>query len=370
MQNPIVIGKPSRLWSYFLLALALIPAFGAAQSGQKRSAASGAQVVTLGRPMRSRVQGDVVTFSPPAVSALTFSPDGMTLLAVREQASPAAGENAGAIEVWSLAPPRLLRTVGSREYGYTAAALSPNGKILAALMGGYLFLWDWQSGKKLYEATINQIQQGGLTLEDAGTCGAAEDTLAWLPDNTLFYTGMKHKRLMHLDPTTLKLQPMELTFPNISAVALSSDGKQLALERYQQPSGPDGIVLFDVASASKIRALPLETGKMFGLAFFPDGKRIFTIEGERDRAIDLADGKTLYSLPAGPDFKPVAFSPDGRWLATADSKAVTVWKADTGAKWAELPLGQEYVTALTFAPDSRRLAIGFGDSTIQLWTLR
>ena len=71
----------------------------------------------------------------------------------------------------------------------------------------------------------------------------------------------------------------------------------------------------------------------------------------------------------------MAFSPDGRWLATgSDDKTARLWdlKADDPAKPPPASSrGHEgSVTALAFSPDGRWLATGSDDKTARLWDLK
>lgn len=111
-----------------------------------------------------------------------------------------------------------------------------------------------------------------------------------------------------------------------------------------------------------------------GVAYSPDGARLASIGVDGTaRVWDVASGQQLLELPGPPGDAgfSVAFSPDGRLLATSWTSQVIVWDAGSGEKLFSLP-GQVIgmaVDRLDFSPDSARLAVANMDGLPKVWDL-
>jgi WD40 repeat protein len=65
----------------------------------------------------------------------------------------------------------------------------------------------------------------------------------------------------------------------------------------------------------------------------------------------------------------MAFSPDGRWLATSSFHATWIWETSSGEQLHTLTHDKLGVRAVAFSPDGRWLAAGtFGDGVV-VWEL-
>ena len=120
------------------------------------------------------------------------------------------------------------------------------------------------------------------------------------------------------------------------------------------------------------------------MAYRPDGKTL-AMAGSQN-TMHVWDPATLKSIVTfqndpvsslGVSFWSVAFSPDGKMLASAnghslagrrsENDAVQLWDADTGKKIATLEGHTDFVMSVAFSPDGKTVASGSGDRTVRLW---
>jgi WD40 repeat protein len=105
------------------------------------------------------------------------------------------------------------------------------------------------------------------------------------------------------------------------------------------------------------------------MAFSPDGRMLATGGyGTRARLWRVLDGKLLRKLDAGPTAGglTVFFSPDGATLVVGNrNSTTTLFDVTTGQSRATLHKEQSH--GIQFSPDGRTLAVAYVDGTIGLW---
>jgi CHAT domain-containing protein/WD40 domain-containing protein len=112
---------------------------------------------------------------------------------------------------------------------------------------------------------------------------------------------------------------------------------------------------------------------VLGVAFSPNGRWLATASEDKTARIwDANSGKQLDTLRHGDQVRSVVFSPDGRWLATASSDGTArIWNAGSGENLHELFHARMVmpipIWSVAFSPDGRWLATAGDARTAWIW---
>src|SRR5262249_6651392 len=136
----------------------------------------------------------------------------------------------------------------------------------------------------------------------------------------------------------------EVNFP----LAVHPDWRQVITR------GAGSVEVWDPQDGKRLRQLPNTLLQV--AAYSPDGERLATIAGGRTQIPSAATLEAVRTSEGGGHA--LAYTRRGDYLALRDDGGVTVWEAATGRQAAQLADATTLVGPLAFSPDGRSLATG------------
>ncbi|MCA1685486.1 MAG: hypothetical protein LC745_05775, partial [Planctomycetia bacterium] len=178
--------------------------------------------------------------------------------------------------------------------------------------------------------------------------------------------------VLRKNTTVVVPEAYPVTVP-ITALAFSPDGKEVAASGYHE------VTLWKADDGGLDRRLRGVAERVYEIAYSPDGKWLATASGDPGQfgAVTLwiaepsGGGKPVRDLLETTDSVfAVAFSPDGKQLAAAGAdRAIRVWEVDSGKQVALIEDHADWILDLAFSPDGKRLASASRDKTCKVFDL-
>jgi WD40 repeat protein/tRNA A-37 threonylcarbamoyl transferase component Bud32 len=245
------------------------------------------------------------------------------------------------------APPELAAVLGNGRFllprvgGTSWMEQSPDGRVLAVPLDEDVILFEATSGEYIRSlqgpgGRVNWVtfsRDSRLLAASTWREGLRGDVRVW---------DLRAGRELYTNP-----QPG----PKASgAAAFSADGKRLV------SGGDDRLQVWDARSGQEVQTLDLHPGIVPSLSFSPGGRRLAVAlwHGQGVKVFDW-DGEKLGAVRTLEHRLPVvgvAYSPDGKFLASGDQSVFKLWNAESleEVRTVTTPAQQ-----LAFAPDSRVL---------------
>lgn len=380
--------------------------------------ASGSALLTLTAPT---AQGSI-----PGFTSVAFSHDGLTLYGGNMDSSVHVWQLPSGQEQAALTPPPAAPDAQAL-LGVSAIAVSPDGKnLLACLSDGAIQLFDLHSARLLRTLVAHKpfhppalpkdvtdaMQQAMQADQQANPAqapanpdleknmeaalGSLGSTLQAGPQAAAFLSGgatvaasvegksvkvwdVATGRLVRSVPLTIEASPMAkdlqkelgsaMPAPGAGVLAFSADGNHVA---YQ--SGMSSFRVVDLttgrsAASIELPSTPDSLPMPLAVALNHDGTRLCAADiGNTIYLYSVAGAHLLAALPSAREpVTALAFSLDGRFLATNHGEATSVWDLKAGTQSFTIPSAAAPAAGMVFSADSSSLIVPASDQLIKLW---
>lgn len=288
-----------------------------------------------------------------AVESVMFSPNSKNLVSASDD---------GSVRLWDVAGSSLVKTLSAHAKPVLSLAFSPDGKFLSYGMEDKLVgLLDLTSGQ---ERLLAGHEDRVLAV-------------AFGPDSRLLASAGQDQQIIFWDVARgIRVgAPPQKHSGAIRSLAFSANGKRMvSAGEDQSPIVWDVLDQGDVWGAEFGFKLEGHQGVVRKVMFHPDGNHLVSASDDH-QAIqwNLVQNNSFQQLDVAPaPVGSLAYSPDGRWLATGDDKGrIRIWDTHTAKSIPPLPpLHDGPVVALAYSDDGRYLASASENKQLIFWELK
>ncbi|KAE8306283.1 quinon protein alcohol dehydrogenase-like superfamily [Aspergillus transmontanensis] len=314
-----------------------------------------------------------------SVLSVAFSSDGRLL---------ASGSNDETIELWDPNTGELRHTLKGHCASVLSVAFSSDSQLLASgSQDRTIKLWDPNTGE--LRQTLNShpvpFWSPDFSPEDQLLQGhsAPVYSVTFSPDGRLLASSSDDETIKLWDPNTGGLcHTLKGHSACVLSVAFSSDSQLLV------SGSKDRVVkLWGLSTGELCQTFKGHSTSILSVAFSSNGQLLAS--GSQDTTIKLWDPNTgelrqtlnSYPLPLLPVFSPpgpllkgyiysvnsVAFSPDGRLLASSYNDTIKLWDLSTAELHQTVKGHSGQIWSVSFSPDGQLLASCSNKRIIKLW---
>ncbi|MEQ9000659.1 MAG: ABC transporter substrate-binding protein [Coleofasciculus sp. B1-GNL1-01] len=293
-------------------------------------------------------------------TSVAFSPDEKRLAIA---SASAAEDETGLVRIWDITQNAIVEQFDTGQGQLYSVAFSPldSRQLVTGGGDGTVKVWDISSNRPAqFSTTQGTIQRMEFS--------PSQELLATISkNNQLNLWNVREDGTVSLNPATEIVQQQQ---GGVKNVTFSPDGETLIIV------GNDDTIKFWTISTNQIKSFATQQQQIQSLAASPNKRKLATIgsngklklwqiQNDTLNPIDISNSQLSRTQING-----LAFSPDGKQLATAQGNILNLWTVSWGKlsnQSVDQFQTQQPIQSVAFSPNNKKIATAGNQGLLKLW---
>ena len=264
------------------------------------------------------------------------------------------------------------------------AKWSPDGKYIASCgFGRTVRVWNASTGKDIMKYDEHRgidplLETLSVAWSPDGTSVASACSLGYVNHTIDIWDALTGRVYLKYAGHSKKITGTTFV---VSTIVWSPDGQYIASSGTDKDAknwhsdttkGDETIQIWNATTGKRILTCKSSFEWVYDLVWSPDGRYLASAESDKVRIWDARSGDSVLSYQGHTQkVRAIGWSPDGTCIASASNDhMVHLWSPMTGSCLYVYRGHKDEVTALAWSPDGTNIASASSDKTVQVWKAR